>query len=83
VASGSTGVVGAGSAAGLATGSFVEPLAAGLCVEGVSATSPSRASPVGPWVLSVMVCSFQGDASFPPEAVCGIGEVCDPAIPEQ
>ena len=47
----------------------------------VAATSPSRASPVGPSVVSVMVCSFQSHASIPPQAVCGIGEVCDPAIP--
>jgi hypothetical protein len=30
-----------------------------------------------------MVCSFQGDASILREAVYGIGEVCEPAIPEQ
>jgi hypothetical protein len=30
--------------------------------------------------VSVMVCSFQSDASIPRESVYGIGEVCDPAI---
>jgi hypothetical protein len=52
-------------------------------VEAVSATSPSRASLAGPSVVSVMVCSFQAEASILPEAVCGIGEVCEPAIAEQ
>jgi hypothetical protein len=30
--------------------------------------------------MSVMVCSFQSDASIPLEAVHGIGEVYEPAI---